>query len=336
MEGHEGVAHCACSAGRGGEGSCGPPSMTLASAFGTTDAATGTRGNRCGLVPDVSGSRRSGSRSAARRGACGNSDRRRRRTRRRRHRPTPTAGHDRHRARRRRPDEDRTRSRPPGSTTPQIGVAVITTTTQHPIGGNYGEFADGIQAYFDMINSQGGIYGRKLKIVTNRDDTVRLRTSRRARRASPTTTRSPPSSRRRSSPAPISSRQAKQPTFIWNINPEMFGHSNIFGTEGALCFTCVGQGLPWLAQAGALHQGRRSSRTASRRRRSSAATAFDASFKKYPSAQVRVQGLQPAVRTGRPERRRQPDEGRPVRSSSSPASTKKKRWCWRRRSRSST
>ena len=38
------------------------------------------------------------------------------------------------------------------------------------------------------------------------------------------------------------------PTFIWNINPEMAGHANIFGTVGALCFNCIGQGGPFLAK----------------------------------------------------------------------------------------
>src|SRR5258707_1416143 len=55
----------------------------------------------------------------------------------------------------------------------QIRIAVITTKT-NPIGGKYAQFADGLQAYFDMINAQGGIYGRKLVIVKNRDDTIGL------------------------------------------------------------------------------------------------------------------------------------------------------------------
>ena len=46
--------------------------------------------------------------------------------------------------------------------------------------------------------------------------------------------------------------RAKQPTFIWNINPEFASrpgedHSNIFGSLGALCFNCGGHFLPWLA-----------------------------------------------------------------------------------------
>ena len=50
--------------------------------------------------------------------------------------------------------------------------------------------------------------------------------------------------------------QPAMPTFIWNINPEMAGHNNIFGTIGAICFNCVGQGTPFLAQQKQLHEGR--------------------------------------------------------------------------------
>src|SRR3974377_1606251 len=56
-----------------------------------------------------------------------------------------------------------------GVTNSEIHVAVITSKT-NLLQGHYGEFAEGIQAYFDYINSQGGIYGRKLKITYNRAD----------------------------------------------------------------------------------------------------------------------------------------------------------------------
>ena len=51
-------------------------------------------------------------------------------------------------------------------------------------------------------------------------------------------------------------RRPTMPTFIWNINPEFAGHPNIFGNVGALCFTCAGQGAPFLAQYAARHEGR--------------------------------------------------------------------------------
>src|SRR5262249_16208484 len=41
---------------------------------------------------------------------------------------------------------------------------------------------------------------------------------------------------------------AKQPVFMWNINPEFAGHPTFFANEGALCFTCAGHGAPYLAK----------------------------------------------------------------------------------------
>jgi hypothetical protein len=57
----------------------------------------------------------------------------------------------------------------PGVTDSEIRVSVIASVT-NPIGGNYGGIADGINAYFDMMNADGGIYGRQLKLVKVRDD----------------------------------------------------------------------------------------------------------------------------------------------------------------------
>ena len=54
----------------------------------------------------------------------------------------------------------------PGVTDKQIDVAVITAKT-NILGGHYGEYADGIQEYFDYVNAPmsegglGGIYGRQ-------------------------------------------------------------------------------------------------------------------------------------------------------------------------------
>src|SRR4051794_17927341 len=51
----------------------------------------------------------------------------------------------------------------PGVTDTEIDVAAITTNTNNPTG-SYAPLADGIKAYFEMVNSKGGIYGRKLKL----------------------------------------------------------------------------------------------------------------------------------------------------------------------------
>src|SRR6185312_11163851 len=47
-------------------------------------------------------------------------------------------------------------------------TAVISVTNL--IGGQYAQLVDGVNAYFAMVNSKGGIYGRKLVNVNLRDD----------------------------------------------------------------------------------------------------------------------------------------------------------------------
>ena len=56
-----------------------------------------------------------------------------------------------------------------GVTNREIKVAVITAGS-NPLAGNYASYEYGIQAYFDMINAHGGIYGRKLVIAATHDD----------------------------------------------------------------------------------------------------------------------------------------------------------------------
>src|SRR5262249_35858532 len=60
-----------------------------------------------------------------------------------------------------------------GVTDDKIGVSVITAKT-NVLGGKYHEFIDGLNAYFKMINDGGGIYGRKLVVVKDRDDNTGL------------------------------------------------------------------------------------------------------------------------------------------------------------------
>ena len=57
----------------------------------------------------------------------------------------------------------------PGVTDSEIRVSGIASVT-NPLGTDYGAAFDGVEAYFEMINSEGGIYGRDLKLVNKRDD----------------------------------------------------------------------------------------------------------------------------------------------------------------------
>src|SRR5689334_20911072 len=57
----------------------------------------------------------------------------------------------------------------PGVTSTEIHLGMITSKT-NPVGGDNVLLSDGIQGYFDLVNSQGGVWGRKLKITSKRDD----------------------------------------------------------------------------------------------------------------------------------------------------------------------
>ena len=75
------------------------------------------------------------------------------------------------------------------------------------------------------------------------------------------------------------------PTFTWNINQEFAGKPNLFGDIGAICFTCKGQLLPYVAQEAHL------TRVAVLGYGAIAASKLNthdlkASFEKYPSAKV--------------------------------------------------
>jgi ABC-type branched-subunit amino acid transport system substrate-binding protein len=139
-----------------------------------------------------------------------------------------------------------------GVTPTTIRVAVITSKT-NPTGTRFHAFIDGVHAYFDMVNRAGGIYGRKLDVVADRDDIVGVENSQQI-----TTSLADDNafatllSTAQFTGADLLA-QAHQPTFIWNINPEFAStptsdHSNIFGSDGAQCFKCLGPLLSWIAE----------------------------------------------------------------------------------------
>lgn len=170
-----------------------------------------------------------------------------------------------------------------GVTDSQISVDAVITETNNPTG-SFGPLADGIRAYFAMVNDGGGIYGRQLKLTTVHDDQLGNDAQ---------TIRSALSSDNAFATfgavvlftgAPLLAR-ANQPTFMWNINPEFAGHDNMFANLGALCFKCPGHVLPWLAkQLGATKVGIIAYGVAQESK--DCATGIENSFKTYATAQV--------------------------------------------------
>ncbi len=63
--------------------------------------------------------------------------------------------------------------REPGVTATEIRVGGVASITK-PINGPYGDSCKGVQAYFDMVNAQGGVHGRRLRLVACRDGRVEL------------------------------------------------------------------------------------------------------------------------------------------------------------------
>jgi ABC-type branched-subunit amino acid transport system substrate-binding protein len=171
----------------------------------------------------------------------------------------------------------------PGVTDTEIQVAAITTNTNNPTG-SYAGIADGVKAYFEMINSQGGIYGRKLVLKIDRDDQL--------------------GSNRQTVQTSLSQDNAfatfvgtvfftgadllaakKQPVFMWNINKEFNNHPTFFANNSALCFTCPGKIGPWLAkQLGVTKIGVLAYGIAEQSK--DCAKGIKASFAKYPTAKI--------------------------------------------------
>lgn len=177
----------------------------------------------------------------------------------------------------------------PGVTDTEIRVGGVASKT-NPLGGNYAAAFDGVKAYFEMVNSEGGVDGRELNLVAERDDQV--------------------GSNRQEVQALISQEDifavlpvsvllftgadlladAGIPTFGWNINAEWGsedqpGAPNLFGEKGSfLCFTCASPALPWLARQvkaeklGVLAYNVPQS--------TDCADGIEASFEKYPSAEI--------------------------------------------------
>ena len=135
----------------------------------------------------------------------------------------------------------------PGVTADTIrvgGVASITNALNAP----YGDIFKGVKAYFAMQNSKGGIYGRKLEVVSERDDqmtqnlpeTQALLTEDNVFAAVGLATIFDFSGADELQKAGI-------PSFGWNINAD-WNKPNLFGNVGALCLGCSGVEVPWIAR----------------------------------------------------------------------------------------
>lgn len=142
----------------------------------------------------------------------------------------------------------------PGVTATEIRVSGVAAKT-NPLGVNYGASFDGVQAYFDMVNSRGGVYGRTL-VLTRHDDQL----ANNKREVQAILDQDHPFA-----VLPVATvlftgadllARSGVPTFGWNIQDEWIGPPNFFGHVGALCLhpACVGAGFPMLANRFGKHR----------------------------------------------------------------------------------
>lgn len=136
----------------------------------------------------------------------------------------------------------------PGVTATEIRVSGVASKT-NPLGVPNGSAFDGVQAYFDMLNSKGGIYGRKLVLAQRHDDQlVNNRSEVQAILSEDHPFAVLPVSTTLFNGADLLAK-AGIPTFGWNAQDEWAGPPNFFAQIGALCLSkdCVGPTFAALA-----------------------------------------------------------------------------------------
>jgi hypothetical protein len=137
----------------------------------------------------------------------------------------------------------------PGVTDSEIRYSALGTNSNNPLGTCVLDcFSDGIQAYFDFRNSQGGIYGRKLVLSKKVDDELGNNQAKALEIVSANDTFGTFSA------AQIATGWADLaaagiPTYTWMINPaQMTGHPEIYGNREVACITCTSRFIPYVAK----------------------------------------------------------------------------------------
>jgi len=173
----------------------------------------------------------------------------------------------------------------PGVTDTEIHVGGIATRT-NPLGTDYGQAFDGAKAYFEMVNSKGGVYGRKIRLTSERDDQLsNNRQEAQALVSEDNVFAAVPVAPILFTGADVLA-QAGIPTFGWNVDAGWSGKDNLFGNVGAICFDCASAKLPLLAQR--LHKMRVAILAYTAPQSADCAKSFSDSLEKYPVAKVVV------------------------------------------------
>ena len=144
----------------------------------------------------------------------------------------------------------------PGVTATEIHVGSITSRT-NPLGTDNGLLNDGIKAYFDVINAKGGVWGRTLKLTSERDDeTGNNLTETEALLAQDNVYAVFEAVELFTGAKKLAA--AGVPTFGWNINAEWNGPSNFFPNVRPICWStqcsAIGRALPWIVKNVGAHK----------------------------------------------------------------------------------
>jgi len=128
----------------------------------------------------------------------------------------------------------------PGVTADEIKFSSIGTNSNNPLGTCVLDcFDQGVKAYFDYRNSEGGIYGKKLVLSKELDDEL----SKNQEKALEVITANDTfgnfnAPQLASGWADLAN--AGIPTYVWAINPaQASGHDQIFGNAAVQCITCT-------------------------------------------------------------------------------------------------
>lgn len=146
----------------------------------------------------------------------------------------------------------------PGVTDETITVSSVASTT-NPLGGKYGTINDGVEAYFAMINEEGGIYQRQLELPEGNQHDDQLANNQ--AEVQQIITQDDPfavvgvATLLFDGAALLTEENI--PTFGWNINAEFANAPNLFGEKGSfLDFANPGPLVPFVArEAGATKIG---------------------------------------------------------------------------------
>ncbi len=144
----------------------------------------------------------------------------------------------------------------PGVTDDTITVSGVASTT-NPLGGKYGTVFDGVQAYFAMINDEGGIYQRELVLPEDNEHDDQLANN--EQEVQQIITQDDPFAVVGVATLLFSGAELLTeeniPSFGWNINAEWANSPNLFGEKGSFIdFANPGPLSPFLAREAGAHK----------------------------------------------------------------------------------